>query len=71
MRQQLAVAIQQHSKHASTTIELLLETVFSTQSMQGAYKEDSWDDPVSWELNSAWEAMKIEPECMKLKDLQC
>jgi hypothetical protein len=29
------------------TIELLLETVFSTWSMQRGYKEDSWGDPVS------------------------
>jgi hypothetical protein len=26
---------------------------------------------VSWELSSVWEAVKIEPECMKLKDLHC
>jgi hypothetical protein len=30
-----------------TTIELLLETVFSNRSVQGGYKEDNWFDPVS------------------------
>jgi hypothetical protein len=44
------------STHA--TIELLLETVFSTGSMQRGYKEDNWGNPVSWELSSAREAMK-------------
>jgi hypothetical protein len=29
-----AVAMQRHGKHASTTIELLLETVFPTRSVQ-------------------------------------
>jgi hypothetical protein len=40
------------------TIQLLLETVFYTQSVQKGYKEDNRDDPVSWELNSAREAEK-------------
>jgi hypothetical protein len=30
----------------NTTIELLLETVFSTRSVQYGYKEDSWGDQV-------------------------
>jgi hypothetical protein len=34
-----AVAMQRRGKHASTT-ELLLETVFSTRSVQMGYKED-------------------------------
>jgi methylglyoxal synthase len=29
------------------TIELLLKTVFSTQSVQRGYKEDNWGKPVS------------------------
>jgi hypothetical protein len=33
--------------HAYATIELLLEGVFSTQSVQGGYMEDRWGDPVS------------------------
>jgi hypothetical protein len=34
-----------------TTIELLLETLFSTtQSIQSGYKEDNWDGPVSCQL---------------------
>jgi hypothetical protein len=41
-----AVAIKWCGKHASTTIELLLETVFSTQSLKRGFKEDRWD-PVS------------------------
>jgi hypothetical protein len=28
-------------------IELLLEMVFSTRSVQRGYKEDNWNDPVS------------------------
>jgi hypothetical protein len=32
---------QRMDKHASTTIELLLETMFSIQSVQNGYKEDS------------------------------
>jgi hypothetical protein len=39
-----AVAMQRRGKHASTTIELLLETVFSTRSMQRGYKEDNWGE---------------------------
>jgi hypothetical protein len=35
------VAMQWRGKHASTTIELLLETVFSTQSMLRSYIEDN------------------------------
>jgi hypothetical protein len=42
-----AVAIERRGKHASTTIELLLETVFSTRSVQRGYKEDNWGDPVA------------------------
>jgi hypothetical protein len=44
-----AIALQRRGKHASTTIELLLETVFSTQSVQMGYREDNWGDPVSLE----------------------
>jgi hypothetical protein len=40
------------------TIELLLETVFSIRSLQRGYKEDSWGDPVSWQLSSARETEK-------------
>jgi hypothetical protein len=42
-----AVAMQQRGKHASTTIELLLETVFSMWSMPRSYLEDNLGDPVS------------------------
>jgi hypothetical protein len=35
------VAMQQHGKHTSTTIALLLETVFSAWYMQSGYKEDN------------------------------
>jgi hypothetical protein len=31
----------------NTTIELLLETMFSTQSVQIGYKKDNWGGPVS------------------------
>jgi hypothetical protein len=36
------------------TIELLLETVFSTRSVQRIYKEDNWVNRVS----SVWESVK-------------
>jgi hypothetical protein len=41
-----AVAIQRCGKSTSTAIELLLETVFSTWSVQRGYKEDNWSDQV-------------------------
>jgi hypothetical protein len=31
----------------NATIEIMLETVFSTRSVQSGYKEDNWGDPVS------------------------
>jgi hypothetical protein len=40
------VAVQQRGKHASTTVEFLLETVFSTRSMQRSYKKDNCDNPI-------------------------
>jgi hypothetical protein len=36
-----AVAKQRRGEHASATIKLLVETVFSTRSMQRGYKEDN------------------------------
>jgi hypothetical protein len=39
-----AVAMQRRGKHASTPIELLLETAFSTRSVQRGYKKDNWGD---------------------------
>jgi hypothetical protein len=45
------VSRQRISKHVpaatntNTTIKLLLETVFSTRSVQYGYKEDIWGDP--------------------------
>jgi hypothetical protein len=49
-----ALAMQWHGKYASTTIELLLETVFSMLSVQRGYKEDTWGHPVlSKRLGSA------------------
>jgi hypothetical protein len=42
-----AVAMQQRGKHTSITIELLLETMFYTRSVQKAYTEENWGDPVS------------------------
>jgi hypothetical protein len=39
--------MQWRGNHASTTIQLLLETVFSTQPVQNGYKEDNWGDRVS------------------------
>jgi hypothetical protein len=42
-----AVAMQRRGKHAFTAIGLLLETVFSTWSVQRVYKEDNRGDSVS------------------------
>jgi hypothetical protein len=52
-----AVAMQRCGKHASTTTELLLETVFSTRSVQRGYKEDNWVDPVI----PVWRRGRIPP----------
>jgi hypothetical protein len=38
---------QQTGKHAPTTIELLLETVFSIQTTQSGYKEENWGNQLS------------------------
>jgi hypothetical protein len=49
----MSLSRQQIGKHvpvttnAYATIELLLETVFSTQSMQKGNKVDNWGDPVN------------------------
>jgi hypothetical protein len=40
-------AMQQRGKHASKTIELLLQTVFYNRSVQSGSKEDNWGDPES------------------------
>jgi hypothetical protein len=40
------VAMQQRSKHASTTMELLLETGIFTRSLQSGYEEENSGDPV-------------------------
>jgi hypothetical protein len=45
--------------------------VFSMWFMQKSYLEDSLGYPVSCQLNSAWEAVKIGPEGVKLKNLHC
>jgi hypothetical protein len=39
-------------------IELLLEMVFYTPSLQRGCKEGIWGDPLSWELSSARDAEK-------------
>jgi hypothetical protein len=59
--------------NTNTTIQLLLETVFSTRSVRSGYKEDNWGDAVSQELSLVtWEvSVKIEPERVKLKNLHC
>jgi hypothetical protein len=50
------VSRQQVGKHipvptnTHTTTELLLETVFSTRSVQSGYKEDNWGNLVSCQL---------------------
>jgi hypothetical protein len=46
-----AIAMQWHSKHTSTTTELLLEMAFSTRSMLMSYDEDNWGNPVSCQFS--------------------
>jgi hypothetical protein len=41
------VSKQRIGKHASTTIELLLETVVSIRSVQSGYKEENWSNQFS------------------------
>jgi hypothetical protein len=41
------VSKEQIGKQASTTTAVLFETVFSIRPVQGGYKEDKWDNPVS------------------------
>jgi hypothetical protein len=36
------------AKNTQATIVLLLETVFSTWSVQRGFKEDNWGDPVEY-----------------------
>jgi hypothetical protein len=42
-----AIATQRRGKHASTTIELRLEALFSSLSVKRGYKEDNWAKTVS------------------------
>jgi hypothetical protein len=44
------VFMQRRDKHASTTIKLLSETVFSMWCVPRSYFEDNWSDPVSSQL---------------------
>jgi hypothetical protein len=45
-----------------TTVELLLDTVFSTQSVQRGYEEDNWSDSVQLRVElykGGWEEMAL------------
>jgi hypothetical protein len=79
------VSMQRLGKHvpAATdtraTIEVLLETVYSTRSMKRGYKKDNWGNRVSsvrefvkeecFSLKGA--AVERGLECVKMKNLQC
>jgi hypothetical protein len=52
-------------------IELLWEILLSARSVQSGCKEENWGDQASCHLGSAREAVKIEVECVKLKNLHC
>jgi hypothetical protein len=52
---------------AHATIEILLETGFSTRSVPRSYKEDNWGNQIS----SLWESVKRGLERVKLKNLHC
>jgi hypothetical protein len=47
-----AVAMQRRGKHASITIELLLETVFYNRSVRIGYKEDNLRQPSELSVES-------------------
>jgi hypothetical protein len=38
--------------------------------MLRSYNQDSWSSEFSYQFSSAWEAVKTEPECLKLVNLQ-
>jgi hypothetical protein len=57
------VATQRHGKHASTTIDLLLETVVSNRSLQRDYKEDSWGCPASQNMVMSLVGFGPENDC--------
>jgi hypothetical protein len=61
--------MQRRGKYASRTIELLLETVFSTRSVQRDYNEDNWGKAVSWELSSE-ERLRRDGAIVQLFDIQ-
>jgi hypothetical protein len=42
-----------------TTIELLLEMVFSSLSVQNGYKEDNWGNPLCWKSASEEETRRL------------
>jgi hypothetical protein len=47
--------------NTNTARELLLETVFSTRSVQNGYKEDNWGDPVSCQLRELSVVIENQP----------
>jgi hypothetical protein len=60
------------------TIEVLLELVFSTRSVQKDYKEDKWGNPVSFVQESmrkrcSWKGAAVQRrlKLVKLKTLDC
>jgi hypothetical protein len=46
------------ASNTNTTIELLLEMAFSTQSVQSGYKEDNSGDPVRCQLSRKSQPLK-------------
>jgi hypothetical protein len=76
-RQQLSNHIPR-ATDTDATIEVLLEMVFSAQSMHRGYKEDSWGNRVSsvWESvrkRGSWKGAAVQRglERVKLKNLHC
>jgi hypothetical protein len=60
------------------TVEVLLETMFPTRSVQRGYKENNWGNRVSSVLESvrksgSWKGAAVQRgiECVKLKNLHC
>jgi hypothetical protein len=73
LRKHVPAAMDMHA-----IIKILLETVFSTRSVQCGYKEDKWGNRVSFLRESVWKkgswkgaAIQTELELVKLKNLHC
>jgi hypothetical protein len=61
-------AMQRSGKYVYTNGVTVGNGIFHSLSERGC-KEDNWGNPVSWELSSVRQDVKILRECVKLKNL--